>query len=284
MRIAILDMYNGAPNEGMRCLKTISGRFLAAPGVEGHYDVFDVRQHCEIPEIHQYDVFLSSGGPGNPVPAQLEKLERWERRWFNLIDQIWEHNRQPHTPKKYLFLICHSYQMAIHHWGLGKVGKRGSTSFGIFPMPLTYFGRTEKLFAGLPEPFYAVDSRDYQVVEPNIAALDRMGAKVLCVEKERPHVAHLERATMAIRFSREVFGTQFHPEADAEGMLRHFEKPEKRDGIIKNHGQQKYQDMVDSLHDPDRIMRTEGTLIPGFIEKAYNHLYVHKAAVLQLAN
>ena len=278
MRIAILDMYNGAANEGMRCLKTISGRFLAQDGVEGYYDVFDVRQKCEFPDLHQYDVFLSSGGPGNPVPVHLAKLERWERRWFSLIDQIWEHNRQPHVPKKFLFLICHSYQMAIHHWGLGKVGKRGSTSFGIFPMPRTYFGHSEKLFEELPDPFYAVDSRDYQVVEPNMAALERMGAKILCVEKERPHVAHLERATMAIRFSREVFGTQFHPEADAEGMLRHFSKPEKRDGIVANHGQQKYDDMVNSLHDPARIMQTEVTLIPCFIEKAYRNLHKNKVA------
>jgi GMP synthase-like glutamine amidotransferase len=50
-----------------------------------------------------------------------------------------------------------------------------------------------------------------------------LGVTILRLEKERPHV-NLERAIMAIRFSKEVFGTQFHPEADGEGMLRYLQK------------------------------------------------------------
>ncbi|MFN8346007.1 MAG: GMP synthase [Spirosomataceae bacterium] len=268
IKIAVLDMYDGHANEGMRCIKTLIENFLGQAHCEGDYTVFDVRQKGEIPDL-SYDIYVSSGGPGNPSPAG----EPWEKPFFRLLDQLWQHNRQPHHPrKKHLMLICHSYQMACLHWGVGLVCKRRSTSFGIFPMHKTHFGLKEPLFEQVTDPFYAVDSRDYQVIEPNYSELERLGAKVLCIEKERPHVAHLERAVMAVRFSREIFGTQFHPEADGEGMLRHFQKEEKRTLIIKNYGEAKYNDMVDSLLDPDKIIRTETAIIPSFLQQAAEQL------------
>ncbi|TAG62452.1 MAG: GMP synthase, partial [Runella slithyformis] len=132
----------------------------------------------------------------------------------------------------------------------------------------------------LPEPFYAVDSRDYQLVQPDFTAINRMGAEVLCIEKERLHVP-LERAIMAIRFSREIFGTQFHPEADDEGMLRYFLKSEKRDVVIKNHGQEKYDDMVNSLQDPDKIALTESVVIPTFLRLAAQQLSAFSPQILR---
>ena len=267
MKIAILDMYNGHANEGMRCIKALVGQFLAQEDVLGRYEVFDVRQKNELPDL-SYDIFISSGGPGNPVPVG----EAWEKPYFRLLDQIWHYNRQPHHPrKKHLFLICHSFQMAAHHWNLGLVCKRRKTSFGIFPIPRTHAGHQEPVFEALAELFYAVDSRDFQLVQPNFGELHRMGAAVLCLEKERPHVA-LERAIMAIRFSREIFGTQFHPEADDEGMLRYFLKPEKREVVVKNHGEEKYNDMVASLQDPQKIALTESVIIPTFLNLAAQQL------------
>ncbi len=264
--IAILDMYNGQANEGMRCIKSIAGRFFAQEDIEGNYDVFDVRQKNELPNL-SYDIFIFSGGPGNPIPQD----EAWEKPFFDSLDTIWEHNKYSEQ-KKYVFLICHSFQMAAYHWNIGKVCKRRTTSFGIFPMHRTLIGHDEPLFQDLPELFYAVDSRDYQLIEPNLNNLDEMGANILCIEKDRPHIA-LERAIMAIRFSNEIFGTQFHPEADAEGMLRYFLKTEKREVVIKNHGEQKYNDMVNSLQDPDKIAATEATILPSFLNIAAESLF-----------
>ena len=95
--------------------------------------------------------------------------------------------------------------------------------------------------------------------------------KVLALEKIRPHV-NLERAIMAIRFSNEIFGTQFHPEADGDGMLRYFRTEEKRTQIVVNHGEAKYEEMVDSLEDPDKIKRTESVIIPSFLRQAIKAL------------
>jgi homoserine O-succinyltransferase/O-acetyltransferase len=267
IKIAILDMYDGRPNEGMRCIKILCGKFLSTDGIMGNYDIFDVRQKSEIPNIEKYDIFISTGGPGNPLPEGHD----WEQKYYNFIDQIFLYNQNSET-KKYLFLICHSYQIASHHLKLGEVCKRRSTSFGIMPIHRTEEGKTEPFFDNLPEIFYAVDSRDYQLIQPNYDKINEMGAKVLCLEKIREYVP-LERAIMAIRYSDEIFGTQFHPEADAEGMMRYFKQEEKMIAIISEHGVEKYEEMIDRLDDPDKIMLTESVVIPSFLNYAAEQIF-----------
>lgn len=265
LRIAILDLYNGHPNEGMRCIKMLVEEFRQHEAPEAVTALFEVRQQKQVPDLADFDVFISSGGPGDPLDTG-----DWGGAYFGLVDALLAHNRRSEQ-KKFLFLICHSFQMVAHHLNLGEVTRRRSTSFGILPMHKTESGERERYFEALPEPFYAVDSRDYQLVQPDEFRLNELGIEILCLEKERPHIA-LERAVMAIRFSPEVFGTQFHPEADAEGMLRYFEKPEKREQVIATYGEEKYQDMVDHLNDPDKIMLTESAIIPSFLRHAHEAL------------
>ncbi len=101
----------------------------------------------------------------------------------------------------------------------------------MFPIHLLEEGKEEPVFEGMTDPFYAVDSRDYQVIEPQMNVLYK-GAKILCIEKERPHVP-FERAIMAIRFSEYFIGTQFHPEADAIGMSMYLQTEEKKENRYK---------------------------------------------------
>lgn len=261
-RIAVLDMNAGQPNEGMRCIKSLVDQFLEQDAIEGHYDVFEVRVKNEIPNVADYDIYISSGGPGSP----LELDEEWVPKYFGFLDAILSHNLSSHQ-KKHIFLICHSFQLACLHWDVARVTKRRSTSFGIFPIYKTLSGEKELLFQELDNPFYAVDSRDYQVVGPKEWKLDTLDGKVLCREKIRPNVP-LERAVMAIRFSNEIFGVQFHPEADAAGMLHHFTKEEKRKQIIKRHGKQKYMEMISQMDEPDKIEKTNKALLPKFMKIA----------------
>lgn len=266
LRLAILDLYNGHPNEGMRCIRQLVREFCESTAPDLQVREFDVRRKKSIPAVEAFDVFISSGGPGDPLDT-----DGWGRDYFSLTDGILAHNQQNSSRKKHLFLICHSFQMVAHHLGLGEVKRRRSTSFGTFPIHKTEEGEQEPFFDLLPEPFYAVDSRDYQLVQPDAERIAELGARVLCLEKERPHV-ELERAVMAIRFSPEVFGTQFHPEADAEGMLRYFQTEEKRQQVIQNYGEVKYLDMVEHLNDPDKILLTESVLIPSFLHAAAGNL------------
>jgi hypothetical protein len=94
-----------------------------------------------------------------------------------------------------------------------------------------------------------------------------MGGRVLCLEKERPHVP-LDRAIMAIRFSEHMIGTQFHPEADAVGMSLYLRTEEKKRTVIENHGFEKWQSMVEQLEDPDKILWTYSHILPNFLEEA----------------
>jgi homoserine O-succinyltransferase/O-acetyltransferase len=258
-KIAILDLYNGIPNQGMRCIKEL---VQAHPrGFE--YEVFDVRQKGEMPRPEDFDIYISSGGPGNP----LEGDGVWDKKYFNLIDALWQHNRATpaNTNKKHVFFICHSFQMVCAHFGLGEVTRRKSTSFGIFPVHKTLRGQLDPIFEPLPDPFYAVDHRDYQLVQPDLKVFKKFGATILALEKIRTEVEY-ERAIMAVRLSPEFLGVQFHPEADAAGMAAHFENPENSKKVIATHGEKKYKSMLRDLHDPKKIAFTHQTLLPTFVE------------------
>lgn len=260
LRVAVLDMNNGVPNQGMRCITALVEQFFDKKEFHGNYRTFDVRQKNQVPDIADYDIFISSGGPGSPYPTG----EEWEYNFNEFLDRLYIHNKTQEQ-KKYAFLICHSFQLACYHWKLGNVCPRRSTSFGVMPVHKFGSGMYERFFDGLPNPFFAVDSRDFQVIEPDDDQLQKFGAEIVALEKIRPHV-QLDRAVMAIRFSDEIFGTQFHPEADANGMHFHFVQPERKQNIVKKFGEQKYQMILNHLNDDEKIMLTESVILPSFLQ------------------
>ncbi len=272
LSIAILDMYKGAPNQGMRNIHQLLDSFANAQNLQLNIKVFDVRNTQELPTL-TFDVYIGSGGPGSPTEP-----EGWEANWKNLVEDIMHHNMSAPN-KKMAFLICHSFQLMCFHFNLAVVNKRQSESFGIFPIHPTKQGKQHSLVGALPDPFYAVDSRKWQVIQPNMQAIQAMGAAVLAIEKNRPHV-NFERAIMAIAFTPEIFGTQFHPEADDKGMLHYLKEDEKKELIIKNYGLVKYNHMVNSLEDPNKISLTQQLMLPVFLKNALNHFKQNHANAL----
>ena len=135
------------------------------------------------------------------------------------------------------------------------------------PIYKTEEGEKDFLLENLPQPFFAVDSRAYQFIEPNEEKMEKLGMKILALEKVRPHI-HLERAVMAIRFSDEIFGTQFHPEADPKGMIENLKDDKNRDTMIKNFGKEKYLETIDRMDDPDKIVLTQAQILPRFLQHA----------------
>ncbi|GAB1464334.1 type 1 glutamine amidotransferase [Pedobacter sp.] len=268
IKVAVIDMNNGFPNQGMRGIHEILHRYKTYNQLNFTVDVFDIRQKGEVPDL-SYNIYISSGGPGNPYDGEGQK---WEHDFFDLLDRIDDFNLI-NNEKKHVFLICHSFQLACRKYGLGEVTRRKSNAFGIFPITLTEAGEDERIFNGLHNPFFSVDSRDWQVIQPNEGTFNKMGAQLLAIEKERPHV-DLERCMMAIRFSPFMIGTQFHPEADPIGMKMYLLLDEKKEAIIKNHGEEKYYDMLNSLENPDRIMLTQSVVLPNFLDEAINTLQV----------
>jgi len=266
IKVAVIDMNNGTPNQGMRGIHEILQQHRQQLKLDLVVETFDIRMHNQVPDL-SFDIYISSGGPGSPFDGENEK---WEADFFNLLDEIDTFNTtQPQ--KKYVFLICHSFQLACRKYKLGTVTKRKSNAFGIFPVSLTKKGTEETVFNGLSNPFYTVDSRDWQVIKPNESDFEAKGAKILAIEKERPHV-DLERCIMAIRFSEYMIGTQFHPEADPVGMKMYLLRDDKKAAIIENHGEKKYLDMLNSLDDPKRISLTQRVILPNFLNEAVKTL------------
>jgi GMP synthase-like glutamine amidotransferase len=263
MKIAILDLYEGESNEGMRCIRELVDQFKNEVNFTLSYQVFDVRQHLEIPDLG-FDVFISSGGPGSPLSSAGSP---WEQNYFGLMDSILKHNRENPFQKKMVFLICHSFQIFCRYYGYGKVTKRKSTAFGVMPVHKTKTGIKEPTFSQLSDPFYVVDSRDYQLIEPNEAKIWSGGGNILCIEKERPLIP-FERAVMAIRFNEAIFGTQFHPEVDSDGMHRYLLRDDKKKIVTEKHGNKKYLQMMQMLNEPDKIRLTYKTILPNFLHAA----------------
>jgi len=261
VKVAILDLYEGFANQGMRCIRTILHDWAEGNDLELHCTEYDVRLKKELPDT-SYDIYISTGGPGDPLTSRYED---WDIAWCRWLDKMERWNDNPaNTQKKYIFFICHSFQLASRYFSVGVVSKRKSTSFGVFPVHMLDEGRDEPVFDGLRDPFYAVDSRDFQVIQPNLPLLARMGAHILCIEKSRPHVPY-ERAVMGMRFNQYMIGTQFHPEADAPGMSMYLQTEEKRKTVIENYGEDKLRSMLEHLEDPDKIVWTYSHILPNFL-------------------
>jgi len=264
LRIAILDLYEGQPNQGMRCIRQIISEWSKVHEIQTVLDEFDVRLKNEVPDLN-FDIYISSGGPGSPLDSEGSE---WEKAYFGWLEQVENWNAgTAESDKKRVFFICHSFQLVCRHYGIGKLSPRNKKAFGVYPVHVTFEGQQDGILKGLADPFYVVDSREYQVTEPHSQKLEMMGGQILCIEKYRPTV-EFPQAIMSIRFNDYMIGTQFHPEADAIGMSIHLQTEEKKRTVIDEFGEEKWQSMLAHLNDPDKIMWTYAHILPNFLSEA----------------
>ncbi|QQS37604.1 MAG: GMP synthase [Ignavibacteriales bacterium] len=267
IKVSIIDLYNNEVNEGMRCIKEIvSDQDKRNDGPSVSYDIYETRYKSEIPSL-DYDIYISSGGPGSPFEGEGTD---WERKYFNLLDEIWNHN-QNNDQKKYIFFICHSFQMMARHFKFAEVTERKIKSFGVLPVNRTDDGSNDILLKDLSNPFYSADFRQFQVVQPDKKVFDELGAKIIATEIAPEEEKH-ERAIMSVRISNEIAGTQFHPEADPDSMIYHLKQQERKDHVVKLYGEAKYFEMIDLLEQPDKIKLTRKTVLPNFLRNAIEEL------------
>ena len=268
IRIAILDLYEGHPNQGMRCLREIINQWGESNHLDVEWDEFDVRLKAEVPDM-SYDIYLSSGGPGSPLASEGSE---WEEAYFDWLAKVENWNNDPQqSTKKFVFFICHSFQLVSRHYGIGEITKRRSTAFGVFPVHVLQVGQIDPVLKGLKDPFYVVDSRDWQLTHPNFEKIESLGFQILGIEKYRPHVPY-QQAIMGIRFNEYMIGTQFHPEADSIGMSMYLQTEEKKKTVIENYGEEKWKSMIEGLNDPEKINWTYSHIIPNFLNIAAAHL------------
>ena len=266
IKVAIIDLYNNEKNEGMRCIKEIVTDSNNYSNSLVNYDVYETRYKSDIPGL-DYDIYISSGGPGSPFEGEGKE---WEVKYFNLIDNVWNHNQSSSERKKYFFFICHSFQMMGRFFKFGEVTKRKQESFGLFPFEKTEEGEDDILLNELPNPFYSADFRKFQVINPDAKKIKELGAKVLAFEQETSENGH--PALMAVRISNEIAGTQFHPEADPKSMMYHFSQPERKKHIIEKYSEEKYNEMLKLLEQRDKIKLTRKTVLPNFLREAIKNI------------
>jgi GMP synthase-like glutamine amidotransferase len=270
VKVAILDLYEGQANQGMRCIRELLGEYGKTHNLLLEHDEFEVRLKKEVPDL-SYDIYISSGGPGSPLDTEGSA---WEEVYFEWLAEVERFNlTSPAPARKQVLFICHSFQLVCRHWAIAHVTNRKSTAFGVFPVHMLEGVADEPVFANLQDPFYAVDSRSYQVIQPNHERLAEMGGRVLAIEKERPHVP-LERAIMAVRFNENMIGTQFHPEADAAGMSMYLQRDDRKKTVIAEHGEEKWKSMIVQLDDPDKIRWTYSHVIPNFLDYSLRYTTV----------
>jgi GMP synthase-like glutamine amidotransferase len=253
LNIAIIDMYDGNTNVGMECIQLLLAHWSQDRNASIEHQIFKLRDCCEIPH-DGFDAYISTGGPGSPVDSKDEPWDNLYTNWLNQMIAI----------KKPVFLICHSFQIACRHFNLGKISLRKSRQVGILPVhPIKY----NDLFEGLEDPFYALESRLYQITEPNDELINSMGARITCLEKIRPQVP-LERAIMGIQFNEHMAGVQFHPEGEYHILLNYFKEEKIKNSIIEEFGIEKWERMIEQLNDPKKIKSTYHAIIPNFLDKA----------------
>ena len=102
IRIAILDLYDGQQNEGMRCIREMLVRMNTAHHQSLEWEEFEVRNRAELPSL-AFDIYLSTGGPGSPLESEGTV---WDNAYFKwLSDLVAWNNAASNINKKYAFFI-----------------------------------------------------------------------------------------------------------------------------------------------------------------------------------
>lgn len=269
IRIAILDMNNGARNIGIRNIKRIISNFsylikLYNSQIEFVVDHYHVRDKGEVPNT-SYDIYIGSGGPGSPLD---DSGAEWEMRFFGLLDQLLSHN-ETRDNKKFFFGICHSFQLMVKKFEIARITRREKRNLGIVPIFKTPEGKLDPIFEGLHEKFYAFDNRDWQATDPNDRVLRNHRIELLSYDGTEEAAG---KGITGIRFSDEMEAVQFHPEAEKNGILMRFTHPDEMQHIIGLLGRDKYDELLASLENPNKLVRTYKTVLPGFLLRSYNRL------------
>jgi homoserine O-succinyltransferase/O-acetyltransferase len=272
LRLSLVDMNNGVPNEAVRCfrrlLEAFSARVRSAnPRLSVVVEHVQPRNLGELPSP-QADLILSSGGPGSPHDG-------WEEPWCtgyrHFLDRILDQAAQQPEQAPKAFVVCHSFEIAIQHFGFAEMTRRPDLKFAIFPAYLTAEGEETDYLEAFDERLFVWEHRRFQAVGLDVKRLRAQKGAVLARES-RPGQRDKGEALLALRFGPGLEGTQFHPEADRPGVLAWIHRPEHTAALRDAYGNSLLERMMKTLDDPGRLARTFALLIPGWLASRFNGL------------
>lgn len=189
-------------------------------------------------DLNDYSGIIVGGGPGCVSDAPEDKSEveaRIERAILGLMPEV--------TEKDYPFLgCCYGIGVLGHHLGKVVSKENFSEAAGTADCSLTEEGKSDPMLAGLPDRFQAFVGHK--------EAMQRLpeGCTHLVSAPTCPY--------QMVRFGNNVYATQFHPEADADGF-------EFRIELYKHNGYFRPEEAGEliamcraaDVHAPERILR-----------------------------
>jgi homoserine O-succinyltransferase len=277
LRLCLVDMNNGVPNEATRCFRVLLAGFVARarganPGLEFSVVHVQPRNLGEAPP-KDCDLALCTGGPGSPFDGYEAPWCTGFRRFLDAVVDAQASGRK--SPSA--LVVCHSFEIAIQHFGFARMARRATRKFGIMPAYTTKEGARSDLLGTLGERFFVWEHRDWEAVELNRAKLASLDGELWAVET-RPDGGGAWKGDglLAFRFAPGVEGTQFHPEADRDGALAWIKRPEQAAACVEAYGETTYHRMLASLDDPLRLARTFEQLIPGWLTRTFNALAIER--------
>jgi GMP synthase-like glutamine amidotransferase len=272
LRIGLVDMNNGVANQAMRCFRRLLDRFEQRvreknPSLEIVRHEVQPRNLGELPHGH-YDLILSTGGPGSPFDGLDEP---WGVGYRKFLDELHTQNQRDRARAPKLFAVCHSYEIAVIHFGVAAMTKRDTLKFGLMPAYMTHVGQSVDFLRPFADRLFTFEHRWWQAVEPNANRLRELGGRILANES-REAGPNKGDAVLSCSFSSGLDGTQFHPEADKPGVLAWVQIPEHAEAFKAQYGDDLYDRMIKSLNDPTRLARTFALFIPGWLTHRFNEL------------
>jgi homoserine O-succinyltransferase/O-acetyltransferase len=272
LRLSLVDMNNGVPNEAVRCFRRLLDAFAARvraanPRLSISLEHVQPRNLGELPS-QKADLILSSGGPGSPHDG-------WDEPWCTgfrtFLDSILERTAQHPETAPQAFVVCHSFEIAIQHFRFAEMTRRQDLKFAIFPAYLTEEGEKADYLKPFGERLFVWEHRRFQAVGLDIPRLRAQGGALLARES-RPGQTDKGEALLGLRFGPGLEGTQFHPEADRPGVLAWIHRPEHTAALRDAYGNSLLERMMKTLDDPGRLARTYALLIPGWLTSRFNRL------------
>jgi GMP synthase-like glutamine amidotransferase len=271
LKICYVDMCNGVANQAGRCFRRLvdglKARAVAAnPGLEFSFTHVQPRNLGELPK-RDADLVLSSGGPGSPFDGYEDP---WCTGYRDFLDFVVEKNTKDaaHAPK--VLAVCHSFELATIHFKVAQMVLRpAGRKFGVMPAYPTPDGLKSLLFAPFGDRLFVWEHRHWEAIDLDQKRLDELGGKLLARES-RPERTDKGTALLAFDFAPGIVGTQFHPEADRQGLMVWVYSEEQATEFKKVYGEALYQRMIKTLDDPTRVARTFALFVPGWLTDRFN--------------
>jgi GMP synthase-like glutamine amidotransferase len=272
LRLCLVDMNNGVANEATRCFRRIFDAFsqkvkAANPGLETTLKHVQPRNLGELPD-REVDLVLSSGGPGSPFDGYEDA---WCHGYRAFLDHVVERTQAEPLRAPAVFVVCHSFELSVLHFGVATMRPRESKKFGLMPAYLTPEGQAHPVFEEFEDRLFAFEHRNWEAVNLDLAKLEQLGGELLARES-RPGRTDKGEALLALQFAPGVVGTQFHPEADRAGVVAWIAKPEMAQAFKDAYGEPLYERMIKSLADPTRLAKTFALLVPGWLVRRFNEI------------